>query len=71
MTDTEGLQDIKQYFPNGVTTAMKKHSIVIMKVIFLHLLLAGLESPKRQKFPWQQNTLQTCCGMFASGYCSE
>lgn len=24
MTDTEGLQDIKQYFPNGVTTAMKK-----------------------------------------------
>lgn len=24
MTDAEGLQDIKQYFPNGVTTAMKK-----------------------------------------------
>ena len=47
MTDAEGLQDIKQYFPNGVTTAMKKHSVVIMKVIFLHLLLAGLESPKR------------------------
>lgn len=47
MTDAEGLQDIKQYFPNGVPTATKNHSVVIMKVIFLHLVPARLESPKR------------------------
>lgn len=50
MTDAEGLQDIKQYFPNGVPTATKNHSVVIMKVIFLHLVPARLESPKRWEF---------------------